>query len=610
MMLAALGLSLAVPVGAAADKPAAPVVSPEPGTPDASPTTQISVFGVPRARIESVSVTGSLSGAHAGRLEAYSQDQGASFVLSKPLTAGENVTAVIRVRGLKAITDHFTIAHPGTIAPILNADKLQPAKLQHFVTEPALLPPKVTVERGASRLHDDIFLTPLPAPEVHPNSNNVLTLVPVGPGGPEIIDPNGNLVWFHQLVPPDVATDLRIQRYAGHDVLTWWQGGVTFDAFGLGEAVIANTSYQTLKTVKAGNGYEMDLHEFTLTPKGDALFTVYSPILVHLAGTPAGKLSPLLDAIVQEVDVRTGLVVWEWHAYGHLPLKDSYATPANSVAYDAYHVNSIEQLPDDRLLVSARDMSAVYDVDQATGKVIWTLGGKASSFKLGPGARFYFQHDAQMLGTDEVSLFDDEGGPPFYASTSRGIVLALNTKRHAAKLVHQYSLHSKAALADSEGSFQTLPNGSSFIGFGATQFFADFSTTGALQYEASLPDDDGSYREYALPWSATPKTKPVAAAVRVRNQYDVYASWNGATTVARWQVLAQTVSSGPWKLLRTVARHGFETETTETSVLGCANFEVRALNAAGKVLGTSKPIAILCSYGSRRGVASRAASAP
>jgi len=74
----------------------------------------------------------------------------------------------------------------------------------------------------------------------------------------------------------------------------------------------------------------MDIHEFELTPAGDALFTVYSPVLVHLPGTPAGTLSPLLDSIVQEVDVRTGLVVWEWHSYGHIPLAQSYATPASA----------------------------------------------------------------------------------------------------------------------------------------------------------------------------------------------------------------------------------------------------------------------------------------
>jgi hypothetical protein len=573
----------------------APMISPGPRTLDASARTQISIFGVPPSEIESVRVTGSVSGAHSGSLKPYSRDQGASFVLSKPLTAGERVTAVIHVSGLKAIDDSFTVATPGITLPVLNIPKEQPAKLQHFASDPTLMAPKITVEKGAANLHGDIFLTPLPSPEVHPGSNNELTVNPVGPGGPEIIDPHGNVVWFDQLAPPDVAADFRIQQYEGHNVLTWWQGGVTISAFGIGEGVIASTSYRTIKTVKAGNGYPMDIHEFTLTPSGDALFTVYSPIMVHLPGTAAGKLSPMLDSIVQEVDIRTGLVVWEWHAYGNIPLADSYATASNSATYDAYHLNSIQQLPDDRLLVSARDTSAVYELDQRTGKILWTLGGKSSSFHLGPGARFHFQHDAQMLPGKEVSLFDDEAGPPFYASTSRAVVIALNLKRRTARLVHQYSLHTKAALAESEGSEQTLRNGGAFVGFGSTRFFSEFAPAGQLLYEASLPVDDGSYREYTFPWSATPHTKPVAAAVRaLHNRIDVYASWNGATTVARWQMLSRSLGSEPWKLVRTVARHGFETETT-VGVGGLA-FEVRALNAAGRVLGTSKPAYIGHSY--------------
>ena len=51
--------------------------------------------------------------------------------------------------------------------------------------------------------------------------------------------------------------------------------------------------------------------------------------MIHLPGTPPGKLSLMLDAIVQQVDIRTGLVVWEWHGYGHIPLAESYATPQN-----------------------------------------------------------------------------------------------------------------------------------------------------------------------------------------------------------------------------------------------------------------------------------------
>ena len=235
-----------------------------------------------------------------------------------------------------------------------------------------------------------------------------------------IVDGQGHVVWFHQLQLPEVAGNLRIQHYAGKPVLTWWQGPVTVAAYGLGEGVIADTRYRTLHVVHAGNGYAMDIHEFSLTPEGDALFTVYSPVLVHLPGTPPGTLTSLIDAIVQEVDVRTGLVTWEWHALGHIPLRDSYATPANSAFYDAFHINSIQPLAHGRVLISSRDASAVYELDRATGHILWTLGGKASDFRIGRGARFWFQHDAALRSGDRVSLFDDGAGPPQREPASRG----------------------------------------------------------------------------------------------------------------------------------------------------------------------------------------------
>src|SRR6202012_3575650 len=46
-------------------------ISPAPGTPDASPRTQISILGVGRSQIRSVTVRGSSSGSHAGRLRGY-----------------------------------------------------------------------------------------------------------------------------------------------------------------------------------------------------------------------------------------------------------------------------------------------------------------------------------------------------------------------------------------------------------------------------------------------------------------------------------------------------------------------------------------------------------
>jgi hypothetical protein len=561
-------------------------ISPAPGTPDASPQTQISVLGVPRRLIRGVQVTGQTSGPHTGRLLAYSQHRGASFVLDQPLAQGESVSAVVRVRGRKAVRFGFTVARLGTTLGPLNPKSTQQDKLDHFVTEPGLTPPAITVTKSSKRArgHGDVMLTPLPSPVVHPESNNSVTIKPVGPGGPMIVDGAGNLVWFRQLAPPQVAANLRLQRYRGRKVLTWWQGTVTPAAFGLGGGVIADHSYRVVKVVHAGNGYPMDLHEFQLTRDGDALFTIYSPIRVHLPGTPDGTLSPLLDSIVQEVDIRTGLVVWEWHSYGHIPLESSQATPQNSASYDAFHINSVQPLARDRVLISARDTSAIYKVDRATGRILWTLGGKGTNFRFGPGALFNLQHDAHMLSNGRISMFDDGAGPPMFNPYSRGLILELNHRRHKATLVRQFA-RSTDTSAQSEGSLQRIPGGNVFVGFGSTQFFSEFSPRGRLLLDASLPVDDGSYRIYRFPWTATPATAPAIVARRTGpSAVSVYASWNGATRIARWRILAGS-SGGALKPVATVRKRSFETRVDLTST--ATVFAVHALDSKGRVIGRS-----------------------
>jgi hypothetical protein len=588
-LIAGLAIAaFAAPAGASASSGKL-TISPQPNTPDASPQTQISILGVARRAIRSVQITGPASGAHSGHLSSYSRHRGASFLLDQQLTQGEAVSVEIRIRGRKPIRYSFTVATLGAKLAPLNLPSTQPAKLDHYASEPTLTPPKITVNKSskAARGHGDVMLTPLPSPVVHPGSSTTVTITPVGPGGPMIVDGGGNLVWFRQLAQPDVAANLRLQRFRGRQVLTWWEGTVTPAAFGVGGGVIANHSYNVVRVVHAGNGYPMDLHEFELTREGDALFTVYSPILVHLPGTPDGTLSPLLDSIVQEVDVKTGLVVWEWHSYGHIPLETSQATPANSASYDAFHINAVQALKDDRVLISARDTSGIYDVDRASGRVLWTLGGKGTDFQFGPGALFNLQHDARMLKNGRISMFDDGAGPPMFEPFSRGLILQLDHRRHRATLVRQFA-RSTTTSAQSEGSLQRLPGGNVFAGFGSEPFFSEFSPRGKLLFDASLPQDDGTYRTYRFPWKATPKTSPAIVAQRTGpTAVSVYASWNGATDVARWQVLAGP-SAGSLSRVAKVRKRSFETRVDLNT--SATVFAVRALDSQGRVIGRSAAV--------------------
>ena len=131
--------------------------------------------------------------------------------------------------------------------------------------------------------------------------------------------------------------------------------------------------------------------------------------------------------------------------------------------------------------------------------MLWTLGGKASSFRLGPGARFYFQHDARLLPGNRVSLFDDEGGPPFKARSSRGLILRLDARRHrgAGPPVPRPG---NDTLAESEGSVQTLAGANELVGFGSERYFSEFAPERPAAVRAGLPVDDGSYRVFGAPW--------------------------------------------------------------------------------------------------------------
>ncbi len=577
--------ALAVPAGAAAAGNV--TISPLPGTPDATPQTQISILGAAPANIVSVTVTGSVSGVHAGHLEDYKSAEGASFLPELAFTEGEEVKVLVALKEGGPLEDTFSIAHLGPAEELLHNTGEKPEYQEHYVTEPTLRPPKVKVTTADPSLEGDFFTDPLPAPEVHPGETELLKFEPVGPNGLMILNPEGKMVWWHQFTE-EVGSVVEPTLYEGKPALQWWQGKVTKNAFGLGEGVIANTSYEPIARIKAGNGLQADIHELYITPDGQAYIIAVEPVCLPECSK---EHVPVFDDEIQEIDIKTGLVMWSWHVMGHVPASESEIEPTDGV-WDPYHANSLQALPDHDVLISMRDTSGVYEVEPNSGHIVWQISPGKSTFKLGKGVVFHFQHDARLGGRklNVLSLFDDEAGPPLYGP-SRGVVLKIGTK--TVTLLHQY-LNPEETIALAEGSMQVLPHGEALVGFGATQFFSEFSKSGEkhkhgkLLFEAELPKGDGTYRVMRFPWSATPHTKPAVVAVRENvSEVNVYASWNGATAVAKWEVLAgesqaslEPVTSAPWG--------NFETKITVSSEDKV--FEVRALDAEGAVIGTSEAV--------------------
>ncbi len=558
-------------------------VSPEPDSRDASATTQISLLGPPAAEIQGVVVRGSRTGAHGGRLEAFSQGDGASFVPSRPFAEGETVSVSASLQlgqagGPVPVSWSFTVAARdvpgagvGSATPVLGA-----ASGQSFVSRPELRPPVVTVSSTAGRATGDLFLAPYAG---------------TGQFGPMILDPQGRLIWFDPLPSGARASDLRVQSYHGQPVLTWWQDPLVAGGSKTAGGVIDNTSYQQIGVVRAGNGYQSDLHEFQLRPNDTALVTVYDAVRCDLTAIGGPRESAVADTLFQEIDLATGLVRYEWHFLDHVPLSSSYYSGHTATAdspFDAFHINAVDVSRDGSFLVDARNTWAVYDIDLHSGQVRWELGGKHDSFKLGPGAATAWQHDAREQPDGAITFFDN-GSSPRVHPASRAIEVALDAADGTATLVRSYS-HPTPLVADSQGNVQALAGEDWVIGWGQAGYLSEVEPSGRLLFDAHLPSGWESYRTYVLPWSAQPAVPPTVAVRRSSHGGLVaYASWNGATTVASWRVLGGP-SAKALKPLASAARGGFETAIALPGSGGGPYLEAQALDAQGGVLATSKAV--------------------
>jgi Arylsulfotransferase (ASST) len=560
-------------------------VSPAPETDTANRGTQISFLGRPVTDIQDVSVEGSRTGYHHGHLYGYFQGDGGSFVPDKPFDAGERVLvrALLGTPGVEhrsSFSFHVASAYPtGGIGGFPNPSA-PASSYQSFVSAPGLHPPILDVT----------------APDRDPKAGDVLMTVGPGPGqfGPLIYSPQGRLVWFDRLADGRNALDLSVQRYEGQNDLTWWQGRVLATGFGEGEDIVMDPNYQTVATIRAGNGYGADLHDFQIAPRQVAYITVYNTMRCDLSPVGGARNGVIVDTAVQALDMKTGLVRWEWHSLDHVGVSESHApVPTDATPWDWFHLNSVDPEPGGQVLISGRSTWAAYQLEGPSGKILWQLGGTKSSFTMGPGAETAWQHDARMQPDGTVTLFDD-GSDPRVHYQSRGVRVAIDLRRHTARLAAVYPHPGSPLLADSQGNMQTLEDESVVIGWGAVPSVSQFARGGALLFDAHMPPGMSSYRVFRFPWVGHPLSAPSVSArvLATGDSTAVFASWNGATDVASWRVLA---GANPASLTAqaTMPDSGFESTVTYPNTYPEHKVEyvaVQALGAGGQPLGTSAAV--------------------
>ncbi|MFE9428572.1 arylsulfotransferase family protein [Kitasatospora sp. NPDC006697] len=367
------------------------------------------------------------------------------------------------------------------------------------------LPPVTVLTDQPGTAPGDIFLSP--------NSAD-----PAYASGVEILSSDGRRVVWSQRVPAgQEAADFRKQTYRGKSVLTWWQGtGLGGPASGVD--YVYDDHYRKIAEVRAGNGYTADGHEFLITPRNTALILAYAQSTADLRSIGGPAAQKVLNGVVQEIDIPTGKVLFQWNSADHVPYAQSeQPLPASpDQPWDWFHVNAVKPDGDGSLLVDARNTWTTYQVDRRSGRINWQLGGKAGSFTVqaadgqrldAAGAPFAWQHDPEPLGGGRYSFFDNESAGAANTGTgavqelpySRVVTVQLDVRTHRATVVR--SEDQPAGLsASSQGNAQPLRDGHTFVGWGSLPYVSEFGRSGKLLFNARFPSGVNTYRAYRFPW--------------------------------------------------------------------------------------------------------------
>ncbi len=295
---------------------------------------------------------------------------------------------------------------------------------------------------------------------------------------------------------------------------------------------------------------------------------------------------------MQEIDLKTGLVIYEWHSLDHVPLPSSYASAAPASRPNRSTTSTSTRSTSSRTAICSstratrgRPTTSIPGPARCAGG--WAASTAASRWgraRAPPGSTTRAQQP------DGTITFFDNGALPQVHPQSRAIEVALDTASMTATLVRSYE-HRNPLVAGSQGNCRPCRRQlGGRLGPGALPLGIRPQRASVL-FDAHLPPSWESYRAYVLPWTGGPAQPPALAVPPpgASGGATVYASWNGATEVASWRVLA---GSSPTRLtpVASAAKTGFETAIALPAAAAGAYVAVQALDGSGAVLGISPAV--------------------
>jgi hypothetical protein len=367
--------------------------------------------------------------------------------------------------------------------------------------------------------HDFPVIKVIPHPQAGaPTPGWYLTGTLGGPAGyAMVLDTNGTPVWYRKA---NSGAALNVTPLGQNELA--YMNATTTVGYGINPAVVydvyhLDTKQRTHISTVNPTLNPTDLHELQRLPNGNHLLLSYRLTRhVDLTGLPANPPghpdSTIADCVIQEV-TPTGGLVWKWKGSDHIdPVNENTYPGVGTVngeqVYDVYHCNSAAVNPTTGdVLVSARHLNAVFQIQRSTGKIVWKLGGKPNkdgaqllTVQNDPQNGTIMQHDARYLPNGDISIFDNHS----FVGPARGVEYALNLTNGTATLVAQFpSPIGQTALAT--GTFRRNSDGHSVAGWGISglsgdaPLFTEFDATGNDVLDVNFGGGVQAYRVIKAP---------------------------------------------------------------------------------------------------------------
>jgi hypothetical protein len=316
-----------------------------------------------------------------------------------------------------------------------------------------------------------------------------------------IFDDNGVPVWWYANRPAG-PIDAKVLK---DGTVAWWSQSDVSNGYEIREL-----DGDLVRTVEIVEG-STDIHELQQQPNGNFLVTSYLPRehadLEQFGGSADQSV---IDGVVEEIGP-SGELVWKWSTEGHVDLSETgrwWPTALASNPADIVHMNAVEPIGNDAVLISLRHTDAIYKVDKATGDVIWKLGGtwtpKSLDIVGDPEGAYPLggQHDMRLQADGTITIHDNNTNQPF---PPRAVRYQIDETAHTATMVEQVT----DPLVPSSfccGSARRSDDGSWLFSWGGRSLVTEFNGAGERTFKLRFVTDGiendipaFSYRAVAAP---------------------------------------------------------------------------------------------------------------